>query len=162
MKPGIIIFSSALLELRNLNWSSRICDLAASFPLPHTPYYTRQARSPGTSVRFYNRREISGLAFAPCLRMPANIQAKVFRARRGLRVSSWLVCNVAEEPPRRFRALECKKRECPRFALKSLSLIDLCVSSLCRGHANLLCFVPVLVVGQFLAVPMEPSRSPRI
>ena len=34
--------------------------------------------------------------------------------------------------------------ESPGFSKKMVTLLDLCVSSLRRGHANLLCIVPIL------------------
>ncbi len=38
--------------------------------------------------------------------------------------------------------------ECCDLAKKLVTLLDLCVSSLRRGHANLLCIVPILTDGQ--------------
>ena len=46
---------------------------------------------------------------------------------------------AAAGPESRWLALRCKKKLC--------TLLDLCVSSLRRGHANLLCIVPSLTDG---------------
>ena len=46
----------------------------------------------------------------------------------------------------RRRALARRDLAAPELSLSCLcfNLLDLCVSSLCRGHANLLCIVPML------------------
>ena len=36
------------------------------------------------------------------------------------------------------------RQTAPKFEKKMVTLLDLCVSSLRRGHANLLCIVPIL------------------
>ena len=48
--------------------------------------------------------------------------------------------------PRRFLRSPGRSHACPSFAhvMMLCTLLDLCVSSLRRGHANLLCIVPIL------------------
>ena len=45
---------------------------------------------------------------------------------------------------------------------KLVSLLDLCVSSLRRGHANLLCIVPILVYVQPKQVHKVNDLQPRL
>ena len=48
--------------------------------------------------------------------------------------------------------VEIRRRS--KTSKKSSTLLDLCVSSLCRGHANLLCIVPILT-----DVPRKESKT---
>ena len=71
-----------------------------------------------------------------------------------------LACHPSP-PLRPARSLPVRSQSFGRVEClaKNLStLLDLCVSSLCRGHANLLCIVPILTDNPRRKSPLTPGK----